>query len=108
MVSLLMPLVRKTSKTFECQAPRVRGHKYWQAGKVCADHEAACDCDMMMPGSAFSICVWALVMASVLAPTGFGVFLSRRIEFEKKQAALERSSRSMSRDMGATEHKSQA
>ena len=47
MVSLLMPLVRKTSKTFECQAPRVRGHKYWQAGKVFADHEADCDCDMM-------------------------------------------------------------
>ena len=27
---------------------------------------------MMLPASAFAICVWALVMASVLAPIGFG------------------------------------
>ena len=52
---------------------------------------------MMMPASAFSICVWALVMASILAPTGFGVFLSRRIEAEKKEKELERSTRSMAR-----------
>jgi Kef-type K+ transport system membrane component KefB len=82
----------------------VRGHKYWQAGKVCAEHEADCDCDMMMPASAFSICVWALVMASILAPTGFGVFLNRRMEKEKEQAALERSQRSMA----AIAHKAQA
>jgi hypothetical protein len=33
-------------------------------------------CNMMMPASAFSICVWALVMASVLAPVGFGTVSS--------------------------------
>lgn len=74
-----------------CDDSPVPGRKYWQAGQDCADHEADCDCEMMMPASAFSICVWALVMASVLAPTGFGVFLNRRMENEKKLKALNRS-----------------
>ena len=87
-----------------CDESPVRGHKYWQAGKDCAEHEADCDCQMMMPASAFSICVWALVMASVLAPTGFGVFLQRRIEAEKLQKEQEKSSRSMA----AIEFKAQA
>ena len=28
-------------------------------------------CKMMMPASAFCICLWALIMATVLAPIGF-------------------------------------
>jgi hypothetical protein len=87
-----------------CDESPVRGHKYWQAGKDCAEHEADCDCQMMMPASAFSICVWALVLASVLAPTGFGVFLQRRMDAEKLQKEQEKSSRSMA----AIELKAQA
>jgi hypothetical protein len=41
---------------------------------------------MMMPADAFAICVWALVMASVLAPIGFSVFLKRRLDRKAQQA----------------------
>eukprot|EP01050_Picozoa_sp_SAG11_P016225 SAG11_NODE_2189_length_3707_cov_2.141075_2_plen_220_part_00 len=75
-----------------CDAAPVRGQHYWQAGQDCAEHELDCDCQMMMPASAFSICVWALVMASILAPTGFGLFLKRRIDAEREKQKMERSS----------------
>ena len=44
---------------------------------------------MMMPAKAFSIVVWALVMASLLAPLGFGKVLGKRkqITRERKVAA---------------------
>ena len=79
-----------------CHESAVRGHRYWQAGQDCAENEDACDCEMMMPASAFSICVWALVMASVLAPTGFGIVLKIKMA---KQAEDEASSGSKSKSL---------
>lgn len=89
-----------------CDDTAVAGHKYWQAGQACAEFEDACDCEMMMPASAFSICVWALVMASILAPTGFGIVLKRKMAAEKEEKlALARetrkSFRSLSLSMGS-------
>ena len=49
-----------------CDTTPVIGHKYWQVGEDCAKHEAECDCEMMMPASAFSICVRCLAAASYL------------------------------------------
>lgn len=68
-----------------CDETPVAGKIYWQPGQDCAEHELECSCEMMMPASAFSICVWALVMASVLAPVGFGAVLGGRIAVEKQQ-----------------------
>jgi hypothetical protein len=56
----------------------LRGEHYWQVGDGCNEHVVDCDCEMMMPAKAFSICVWALVMASLLAPIGFGMVLTAR------------------------------
>jgi hypothetical protein len=54
-----------------CDTTPVIGHKYWQVGEDCAKHEAECDCEMMMPASAFSICVRCLACRGV--PTWLSV-----------------------------------
>ena len=69
------------------------GERYWQVGEGCNEHVAACDCEMMMPAKAFSICVWALVMASLLAPIGFGMVLTARKRVRRARPA----SRSLAR-----------
>lgn len=65
------------------------GVHYWKVGQACSDHAEACDCELMLPAQAFSMTVWALVMASVLAPLGFGLALDRRLgeKHEGKRAA---------------------
>lgn len=69
----------------DCHDAPLPGHHYWAVGEDCSkDH--SCDCNMMMPADAFAICVWALVMASVLAPIGFSVFLKRRLDRKAQQA----------------------
>ena len=38
-----------------------------------------------MPPSAFSITIWALVLASIFAPLGFGITLRRRLKAAKDE-----------------------
>jgi len=64
---------------YTCDALPVPGGEYWQPGKACTEHPDACPCEMMMSADAFSITVWALVLASVLAPLGFGLVLNQHV-----------------------------
>jgi len=57
----------------------VAGVEYWTVGADCNSHPATCPCEMMLSADAFSITVWALVLASVLAPIGFGVVLRKHM-----------------------------
>ena len=67
-----------------CHSTPIPGHKYWQVGEECAkDH--TCDCKMMLPADAFAICVWALVLASVLAPIGFSMTMDSRLKQKAKE-----------------------
>ena len=70
-----------------CDALPVPGQEYWLPGQACNAHPDECPCEMMMSADAFSITVWALVLASVLAPLGFGVMLRRHMRHTKQQAA---------------------
>lgn len=54
------------------------GVRYWAVGGPCDAHADECDCKTMMSPAAFSITVWALVLASLLAPLLFGTLLRRR------------------------------
>ena len=58
----------------------VAGKKYWVVGNACTDHADECDCELMMPPDAFSICVWALLLASIIAPIGFGATLRNKLK----------------------------
>jgi len=58
----------------------IPGLKYWQVGEACDDHYDECDCELMLSAEGYSIAVWALVMASILAPIGFGFVLNKRLE----------------------------
>ena len=40
---------------------------------------------MMLPADAFAICVWALVLASVLAPIGFSMTMDSRLKQKAKE-----------------------
>lgn len=48
---------------------------YWRSGPDCDAHAEACVCEAMLPADAFSIVVWALVGAAVVAPLYFGAVL---------------------------------
>lgn len=60
----------------------IAGLKYWKVGEDCNQHYDECDCQMMLSAAGFSMTVWALVMASVLAPLGFGAVLTKRLAAE--------------------------
>jgi len=63
-------------------------HKnYWAVGTACTDHPTDCDCELMMPPDAFSICVWALLLASIMAPVGFGATLRNKLKRAGAHAA---------------------
>ena len=70
-----------------CDALPVAGVEYWVAGGDCSAHPSDCPCEMMLTAEAFSITVWALVLASVIAPLGFGFVLRRHLKATKAAPA---------------------
>jgi Kef-type K+ transport system membrane component KefB len=67
----------------------IAGLKYWQVGEACDSHADECSCELMLSAEAYSIAVWALVMASVLAPIGFGIVLNKRLISERANPAAD-------------------
>ena len=74
----------KRCNATSCDELPVPGQEYWVAGPACNAHSSECDCEMMMTPRAFSICVWALLLASIVAPIGFGLVLRRRVQRSSK------------------------
>jgi len=70
-----------------CDALPVAGVEYWTAGQSCNTNPSDCPCEMMLTPEAFSITVWALVLASIIAPLGFGFVLRRHLKSEAKAVA---------------------
>eukprot|EP01047_Picozoa_sp_COSAG01_P001301 COSAG01_NODE_28_length_36622_cov_14.695751_30_plen_963_part_00 len=80
-----------------CHDVPMPGHHYWKVGEECGENPTTCDCEMMMPADAFAITVWALVLASVLAPIGFGFMLKLRIKAKAQLKAEAKAARSVAR-----------
>ena len=68
-----------------CDALPVAGVEYWTTGASCNSNPSDCPCEMMLSPEAFSITVWALVLASVIAPLGFGFVLRRQLNSMAKE-----------------------
>jgi Kef-type K+ transport system membrane component KefB len=87
-----------------CDEAPMANVTYWMNDAECADHFGTCNCELMMPPSAFSITVWALLLASVFAPVGFGIVLRRRLKVGKTKDSNGKPSSSSSSNSSSSEN----